>query len=107
MRLFKRLFGPPPESDVSRSEFAELKAQVKVLEREIDDLHASYRRLRGHKAGIESAAARAGVPVVETEPAPVVGAPSNKKAELWQRFTVARARAMASRANGESAEKNR
>jgi hypothetical protein len=38
------------EQDVSREEFDELVRRVKAVERENDDLHAAYRRLRASRA---------------------------------------------------------
>lgn len=100
---FKRRSDPSPDSAVSRSEFLEAVARLKVLERELEDLHQSYRRLRGIKAGEASAVARSGVPVAEPEQLALVGPSPSKKAELWRRFTAARN----ARMNGESAEKVR
>ena len=49
----KVIFGEKPgaiEQQVSRAEFMELGRRLKELERELDDLHASYRRIRATTA---------------------------------------------------------
>ncbi len=48
---FSRKSSAGIESGVTRVEFLELSARLKQLEREHDDLHASYRRLRGSAGG--------------------------------------------------------
>jgi hypothetical protein len=40
----------PPELPELRAEIDELKRRVKLIEREHDDLHAAYRKLRGIRA---------------------------------------------------------
>jgi len=45
------------ERFITREEIEDLKLRLKTLEREHDDLHAAYRRLRGQRAQEASAAA--------------------------------------------------
>lgn len=39
--------GAMPDPVITRAEFDDIKLRLKALEREHDDLHAAYRRMRG------------------------------------------------------------
>ena len=62
------------ESAVKRDEFEDLVRRVKLVERENDDLHAAYRRLRSAKA-VEARETR-------SDPPPAGDQPQRRKDQL-------------------------
>ncbi len=48
--MLERFFSKPADSQPDPIGLIELVARVRVLEREIEDLHASYRRIRASQA---------------------------------------------------------
>ncbi len=67
------------EQYATRAEFDEAVRRLKLLERDCDDLHAAYRRLRGSRAAeIRTESPPAGRP----EPEPQPETPSSRKEEL-------------------------
>ena len=56
------------ESFASGAELAELRREFKVMQRELDDLHAAYRRIRAGKAGETAIANRTTVTLPDEQP---------------------------------------
>ncbi len=73
------------EQYATRAEFDEAVRRLKLLERDCDDLHAAYRRLRGSRAAELKDPAPAPAPATEEAPAPA----SSRKEEL-RRLYLAR-----------------
>lgn len=76
--------GAASDDPVTRADLMELTRQFKEMQRELDDLHAAYRRIRAASGGAARVAAAAGAAAAGDDPAPPRSR-SDRKAALRQR----------------------